>query len=98
MNNYQTLYSPNSQVKKTEYELELQTLKSWDSVQDTAPYRNGYDKIYTAGHGYLLVPKGDKNYKKARLVLAGSGYGFKGRLAIYLEEDCEIGDFFEAIK
>ena len=75
----------------TRYEQELQELKSWDEVQFTKTY-NGYFKIETAGHGYLVVPTDDKNFKIANKIA-----GFKGRLAVYLEEDCELYDFMQAI-
>ena len=76
---------------KTIYEVELQQLKNWDEVQFTKEY-NGFDKIETAGHGYLVVPTGHANYATASKIA-----GFKGNKAVYLEEDCELTDFFNAI-
>ena len=74
-----------------DYEKELQALKTWDEVQMTTEY-NGYKVIETSGHGYLVVPKEDENYQKA---LSLCSYGFKGKLAVYLEEDCELPAFFK---
>ena len=74
----------------TKYEQELQQLKPYDEVQFTSE-DNGYDKITTSGHGYLIVPTTDIYYDKARKICK---YGFMGNLACYLEEDVEIGEFF----
>ena len=77
------------------YQKELQELKPWDEVQGMNEYGalKGYNKIYTAGHGYLVVPKADKRYKEA---VALCNYGFKGYHACYLEEDCELHAFLGA--
>lgn len=79
------------------YQKELQTLKSWDEVQGCGAeeWTKGYEFIYTAGHGYLVVPKEDKNAELARGICE---YGFVGDLAYYLEEDCEAGKFIKAIQ
>jgi hypothetical protein len=82
----------------TIYEKELQNLKEWDEVQGTKDeYFGGkkYEFIFTAGHGYLVVPKADNYYAQA---LGLVGYGFKGNLAVYLEEDCEAPAFEEYVK
>ena len=76
------------------YEKELQELKPNDEIQFTSERISGYDFITTAGHGYLVVPKEDKNYLKALKICE---YGFKGFNACYLEEDCEVGEFIQAI-
>ena len=78
------------------YQKELQALKPWDEVQGMNEYGalKGYNKIYTAGHGYLVVPKEDKNYSIAKSICE---CGFKGYHAVYLEEDCEIGQFMDVI-
>jgi hypothetical protein len=78
----------------TKYEVELQRLKDWDEVQYTTKHA-GYDFITTAGHGYLVVPKEDKHYTLARKI---ANYGFKGRQAVYLEEDYEAGEFLGKVK
>ena len=79
---------------KTKYEKELQALKPWDEVQSTrmlyAGIPAGYSFIETAGHGYLVVPKENKGFKTAEKICE---YGFKGKHAVYLEEDCEISTF-----
>lgn len=75
------------------YEQELQRLKSWDEVQYTTRVK-GYDFITTAGHGYLVVPKGNAYYWLASKIVS---YGFKGRQAIYLEEDCEASEFLNKV-
>lgn len=75
------------------YEQELQELKPWDKVQGTEiDERTGFNFIYTAGHGYLVIPvsAGAPAYEKA---LELCSYGFKGTFAIYLEEDCEAPEF-----
>ena len=79
----------------TKYEKELQQLKDWDEVQDTGVCKfSGYPFIYTAGHGYLAIPSNDKNYALAYKICS---YGFKGRLAVYLEEDCEAPQFIKEL-
>ncbi len=74
---------------------ELQILKDWDEVQtiklDSA---TGYNFITTSGHGYLVVPNNDKNYRLCKQLQLGS---FEGRLALYLEEDNEYSDFKKAL-
>jgi len=40
------------------------------------------------------VPKEDQFYNVAKSIVE---YGFKGDLAIYLEEDCEIDEFINKI-
>lgn len=79
------------------YEQELQILKSHDEVQSyyQPEYAKGYYKIDTAGHGYLVVPVGDKNFGLATRTYE---YGYRGNLAVYLEEDCEMSAFLERIK
>lgn len=77
----------------TTYEQELQDLKSWDEVQFTEQVK-GYNFITTAGHGYLVVPKNDPKYRIASNICK---YGFKGRKAVYLEEDCEASEFLQKV-
>jgi hypothetical protein len=83
----------------TIYEQELQRLRPDDFINQTyadSEHRLlGYDFISTAGHGYLIVPVNDRNAAIARRICK---YGYKGKLAIYLEEDCEIGEFLQAVK
>lgn len=81
---------------KTKFELELQDLKSHDEVQMTVsyPHYKGFEKIITAGHGYLIVPTGSEHYAVAKKICE---YGFKGKYALYLEEDCEATEFLEKI-
>jgi len=80
-----------------EYQKELQALKAWDEIQtyNKPEFALGYAFIGTAGHGYLVVPTTDKYYNKA---LEISNYGFVGKLAVYLEEDCEMSEFLDYIK
>ena len=78
------------------YQKELQRLKPDDEVQHYGNYdrTKGYSFIGTAGHGYLVVPKSDKNASIAKSIC---DYGYEGKLAYYLEEDCEVGEFLSAI-
>lgn len=80
--------------KLNSYQSELQALKSHDEVQRYYSYDKGYFKISTSGHGYLVVPKKDKNAKIAKKIVS---YGYVGKLAYYLEEDCELPEFFSRI-
>jgi hypothetical protein len=83
---------------KTAYENELQRLKPQDEIQGTEKCRfSGYPFIYTAGHGYLCIPKGSADYITAERILNASLYGYKGKLAVYLEEDQEAPDFLKKI-
>jgi hypothetical protein len=85
-------------MTKTIYEKELQKLKSHDEVQFTQKCDfSGYPFITTAGHGYLAIPRNDKQFCVARKIHRESGYGYKGDFAIYLEEDQEAPDFLKAI-
>jgi len=82
----------------TKYEKELQALKDWDEVQRTTKCEfSGYDFITTAGHGYLIVPR--NNSRGMEIVnQMNVSYGFKGELAIYLEEDCEATEFINILR
>jgi hypothetical protein len=77
-------------MNKTLFEKELQSLKPWDEVQCTEETDKGYAYICTAGHGYLVIPMDDPRIDFAKEVCE---YGFIGRLAVYLEEDYEAGEF-----
>jgi tRNA uridine 5-carbamoylmethylation protein Kti12 len=78
------------------YMRELQSLKTHDEVQSyrQIEHEKNYGFITTAGHGYLVVPCDDENYLKAWRI---AKYGYKGIHAIYLEEDCEAGEFLSAL-
>lgn len=79
-----------------EYQKELQALKPQDEIQGCREIveAEGYIFITTASHGYLVVPKSDKNAPLAKKIC---NYGFEGDLAFYLEEDYETGEFIHAI-
>lgn len=80
----------------TIYEKELQEQRPEDEIQGIAKdERTGYDFLTTAGHGYLIVPTGDKNYSIAEKIVE---CGYKCERAIYLEEDSEYGEFMRAIE
>lgn len=81
----------------TPFEKELQTFRD-DEVQGIKKVEVGdfiYNFIPTSGHGYLVVPKGDKYYSLAKKI---AGYGYSGKLAVYLEEDCEAPEFINTVK
>lgn len=84
-------------TERLAYKREFQELKPWDEVQLINQYGalRGYNKLYTAGHGYLIVPKNDQHYNKARELCI---YGFKGKKAVYLEEDCELSEFMDYLE
>jgi len=83
-------------VKMNKYQRELQQLKPYDEVQGMNQYGalKGYNKIYTSGHGYLVVTRTDKNFTTAKTICK---YGFIGYHAVYLEEDCELPAFLNKI-
>ena len=82
-------------IKKV-YELELQELRPDDEVQMSDNCReSGYQFIYTASHGYLVIPLEDQH---AALAITLCKYGYNGQLAIYLEEDCEAPAFCDQSK
>jgi hypothetical protein len=80
----------------SEYEKELQAFRPDDEMQGLEKPGNakGYCFIPTAAHGYLVVPTADQYAYLAKKICS---YGYKGRLAYYLEEDCEAGDFLKLI-
>jgi hypothetical protein len=78
----------------TPFEKDLLSMRSDDTINGTEKY-HGFDVIDTAAHGYLVVPKNHEHYKKAQKICS---YGYKGKLAVYLEEDCEAWEFLEAIR
>ena len=80
----------------TKHEKELSYIRPADEMQGQERIAGtNYDFITTAGHGYLVVPNDDINYGIAKKIVS---YGYTGKLAIYLEEDCETGEFLEKIK
>jgi hypothetical protein len=85
-------------MSKTIYEMELQELKPEDETQGTEKCRfSGLDFIYTAGHGYLVIPTESAYYSQAIDIWTNSRYGYTGNMAVYLEEDQEAPDFLKAI-
>ena len=85
----------------TKFETELKKLRPDDEINGTETHgmnRHGYEFISTAGHGFLIVPRNDKNAWIARNILSKTGYGYTGKLAYYLEEDCQAPEFLQAIK
>lgn len=81
----------------SEFESELDLISRGDQVsQGTEVCKwSGLDFISTAGHGYLVVPKGHPLRRKANELCK---YGYKGKLATYLEEDCEAPAFIKLLK
>ena len=82
------------------YKNELQGILSLRGIGDRVQYSvidtlTGCEFIGTAGHGYLVVPK---ESAMAHIADKICNCGFKGKLAFYLEEDCEYIEFAEAIK
>ena len=75
----------------TKYEKELSALKPHDGINGTSK-RKGYDFISTYGHGYLVVPKESYCFQNA---IGLCQYGFVGKKAVYLEEDCEMPQFLK---
>jgi len=75
---------------------ELSILKPEDQAEsiDISPEDKGYPFIMTSGHGYLVVKKEDKNASIAKRLCK---YGYIGKLAYYLEEDCEAPEFLKSI-
>ena len=76
------------------FQKELRKLCPDDTIQAMS-FRiadKGYARIDTAGHGYLVVPKGDKHIR-----LAGKYASYKGREGFYLEEDEMAPGFLEAL-
>jgi hypothetical protein len=82
--------------KTSIYQIELQHLRMHDTVYEMNFKERdaGYGFITTAGHGYLVVPKDNKNYELANSICQ---YGYKGDHAIYLEEDDEAGQFIKQL-
>jgi hypothetical protein len=78
------------------YQNELQNFRPSDQIQSYSihSWTLDYYFISTAGHGYLVIPKEDKNYNIAVKI---ANYGYKGDHAVYLEEDCEVGEFIDII-
>lgn len=79
---------------KNIFEKELQKLKFWDEVQSSRfnAKDQGYMRIDTASHGYLVVSVLDPNFQLAKEMA-----GFIGIHAVYLEEDCEAPKFLKTI-
>lgn len=81
------------------YTREFSTLKPHDPAQFTEELSGGaYEFIVTAGHGYLIVPKGDEYATLASSIKEASAYSYEGELAWYLEEDCDASQFLKRRK
>lgn len=79
----------------TKYEQKLQSFRPQDEIQQTVDIDDhGYKFILTASHGYLIIPPTDKYAANA---LHFCKYGYIGKSAIYLEEDCEVPRFLNFI-
>lgn len=89
---YMVLNNTKNMLNYATYERELSILKPHDEVQFSEDVK-GFQFIVTAGHGYLVVPHGHAFGTLANSVYEASGYGFNGKLATYLEEDCEASTF-----
>ena len=76
------------------YEKELMKLGGDEDVKYSTEQHHGYPLIDTCGHGYLVVTKDDPNFNIAKKIVE---YGYKGKLAFYLEEDCEAPEFLKKI-
>jgi len=77
------------------FELELSKLKPEDGINGSEIVK-GYQFISTYGHGYLVVPRTSAHYAKAKKI--SKSYGYTGKLAVYLEEDCQAGEFLKQIE
>jgi hypothetical protein len=79
----------------TKYERELMGFRPDDEIHCSGVCEySGRSFISTAGHGYLVVPNHDEGFMIAAMMVE---YGYRGKLAVYLEEDCEAPKFLEAI-
>jgi len=78
----------------SDYKQELGALKPHDEVR-YSEYVQDFLFLATCGHGYLVVPKDSEHAATAKKICE---YGYKGQLAYYLEEDCELSEFLEKIK
>ena len=81
------------------YALELARLRPQDEVQHVTPAGSeptvgGTYFITTASHGYLAVPASHPWSREARTICS---YGYQGRRATYLEEDCEAPAFIRRV-
>jgi hypothetical protein len=78
------------------YQSELQGFRPFDQMQTfkQTDKTKGYYFISTAAHGYLVVPNDDSNFELARKI---AGYGYIGKWAVYLEQDCEAWEFLDFI-
>ena len=84
--------------QRDKFKDELQRLNPHDEAQFTEICEfSGYPFITTAGHGYLAIPRNDSR-GMAIINKMSIDYGYKGRLAIYLEEDCEAPEFIKLLK
>ena len=78
---------------------EFESLKSYDKVQYIDFIEAGdhkFEFLSTGSHGYLIVPRDDKFIDIAKNI--STKYGYIGKLAIYLEEDCEAPAFIKQVK
>lgn len=66
-----------------------------EDAKYTTEQHRGYPFIDTCGHGYLVVAKNDPNFSIAKKICS---YGYKGKLAVYLEEDCEAPEFLRKLE
>lgn len=57
----------------------------------------GFQKYNTPSHGFLVVPVTNLYYNLARKIQKADGYGYKGWLAVYLEEDCQASAFLKRL-
>lgn len=99
INNYAnidgTRYDNRDNTHPIRYRSELAELRPHDEMQRIEPATvPGTYRITTAAHGYLVVPLTHTWNREARYLCA---YGYQGRLATYLEEDCEAPAFIRRV-
>ena len=89
------MYSHFQPASSQEFAKELAKLRPHDAPDHTEEIQ-GFTFLATPGHGFLVVPKDSPHASAAKEVC--QGYGHIGKLAYYLEEDCQAGEFLEKIK
>lgn len=75
---------------------ELEAMRD-ERVEYTTEEERGLKMYHTASHGFLAVPVGSLYYNIAYKVQQTDGYGYLGRLGVYLEEDCQAPEFYSRL-
>ena len=71
--------------------------KTSGDIVESVEIIDGFYRLITAGHSFLAVKKNNLFYNIATKIKQASCYGYRGNIAVYLEEDCQMPEFLNRL-